>query len=74
MRRGIYAGSVGHFDLDGGMDQAIAIRMLTFRKGGFAFQSGAGIVADSDPEREYEEVLAKSRALVAALESTKGVH
>jgi len=65
--RGIYAGTVGYFGHGGGMDQAIAIRTLVFRNGRYAYQAGAGIVADSVPEREHEEVLAKSAALQAAL-------
>jgi anthranilate synthase component 1 len=65
--RGIYAGTVGYFGHGGSMDQAIAIRTLTFQNGRYAYQAGAGIVADSIPEKEYEEVLAKSAALEAAL-------
>jgi anthranilate synthase component I len=67
VRRGLYAGTVGYFGHGGGMDQAIAIRTLTFRDGRYAFQAGAGIVADSDPEREHAEVLAKGAALRGAL-------
>ena len=66
--RGPYAGAVGYFGVDGGMDQAIAIRTIAFHEGRFAFQAGAGIVADSEPEREHAEVLSKSRALSRALE------
>jgi anthranilate synthase component 1 len=65
--RGFYAGSVGYFGHDGVMDQALAIRTLVFSNGRVSFQAGAGIVADSEPEREYEEVLAKTAALRAAL-------
>jgi len=65
--RGIYAGTVGYFGHGGGMDQAIAIRTLSFHGGNYVYQAGAGIVADSVPEREHEEVLAKSGALRAAL-------
>ena len=67
VRRGIYAGTAGYFGTGGSMDQAIAIRTLVFRDGGYAYQAGAGIVADSIPEREHEEILAKSAALEAAL-------
>jgi anthranilate synthase component 1 len=67
--RGVYAGTVGYFGRGGAMDQAIAIRTLTFANGRYAYQSGAGIVADSVPEREHDEVLAKSAALGAALHS-----
>ena len=65
--RGVYAGTVGYFGHGGSMDQAIAIRTLVFRDGKYAYQAGAGIVADSVPESEHEEVLAKSAALEAAL-------
>jgi anthranilate synthase component 1 len=68
VRRGLYAGTVGYFGLGGSMDQAIAIRTLVFGPGRYAFQAGAGIVADSVPEREHAEVLAKGAALTAALE------
>ena len=67
VRRGIYAGTAGYFGIGGSMDQAIAIRTLVFQDGGYAYQAGAGIVADSVPEREHEEILAKSAALEAAL-------
>ena len=49
------------------MDQAIAIRTLVFANGGYSYQAGAGIVADSVPENEYQEVLAKSAILKRAL-------
>ncbi len=65
--RGFYAGSVGHFGVTGAMDQAIAIRTLVFEKGRYTYQAGAGIVADSVPENEYQEVLAKSAVLAASL-------
>lgn len=67
VRRGIYAGTAGYFGAGGSMDQAIAIRTLIFRDGGYAYQAGAGIVSDSVPEKEHEEILAKSAALEAAL-------
>ena len=65
--RGVYAGTVGYFGHGGVMDQAIAIRTLVFNNGHYTYQAGAGIVADSVPEREHEEILAKSAALEAAL-------
>jgi anthranilate synthase component 1 len=67
--RGFYAGTVGYFGHGGVMDQALAIRTLVFAEGRVSFQAGAGIVADSDPGREYEEVLAKAAALRRALET-----
>jgi anthranilate synthase component 1 len=65
--RGFYAGTVGYFGAGGSMDQAIAIRTIEFREGRYAFQAGAGIVADSVPEREHAEIVAKGAALDAAL-------
>ena len=65
--RGLYAGTVGYFGRDGNMDQAIAIRTLVFDGDEYSFQAGAGIVADSVPAAEYEEVLAKSAILRRAL-------
>jgi anthranilate synthase component I len=66
--RELYAGTVGYFARRGGMDQAIAIRTLVFRGGEYSYQAGAGIVADSVPENEYREVIAKSAILRRALE------
>jgi anthranilate synthase component 1 len=67
-RRGIYAGAILYLDFSGNLDSCIAIRTL-IAKGGKAYvQAGGGIVADSTPEREYQETLNKSRALIAALE------
>jgi anthranilate synthase component 1 len=66
--RGFYAGTVGYFDRDGGMDQAIAIRTIVFGRGGYSYQAGAGIVADSVPSSELAEVLAKGAILRNALE------
>ena len=65
--RGLYAGTVGYFGTGGSMDQAIAIRTLEFQDGRYAFQAGAGIVADSVPQKEHEEIVAKGAALDAAL-------
>jgi anthranilate synthase component 1 len=67
-RRGFYAGTVGYFDRGGSMDQAIAIRTLVFDGRRYSFQAGAGIVADSTPEGEYEEVMAKGAILRRALQ------
>jgi len=66
-RRGIYAGAVGYFDLQGSMDFCIAIRTIVMSGGEAMVQAGAGIVADSDPEREWEEVLNKARILFRAV-------
>ena len=67
-RRGLYAGAVGYFDLHGNADLCIAIRTLLYHAGRAYLGVGAGIVADSDPGREYEETMHKGRALLAALE------
>jgi anthranilate synthase component I len=67
-RRGVYAGAVGYFAYGGlAMDTAIAIRTIVVQDGVAYVQAGAGIVADSDPGREYEETLAKARALLRVL-------
>jgi anthranilate synthase component 1 len=68
VRRGFYGGTVGYFGHGGDMDQAITIRTLVFHGDTYSFQAGAGIVADSVPEAEYREVLAKGAVLRRALE------
>jgi anthranilate synthase component 1 len=67
VRRGFYGGTVGYFGSTGDMDQAITIRTLVFSGDSYSFQAGAGIVADSVPKTEYNEVLAKSAILRRAL-------
>jgi anthranilate synthase component 1 len=69
--RAFYGGTVGYFDRGGNLDQAITIRTLVFENGAYSFQAGAGIVADSDPETEHAEVLAKSAVLRRALEMAR---
>jgi anthranilate synthase component 1 len=67
VRRGTYAGAVGYFAYGGlSMDTAITIRTVLVTKGEAFVQAGAGIVADSDPAREYDETLNKARALLRA--------
>jgi anthranilate synthase component I len=66
-RRGIYAGGVGYFDFAGNMDMCIAIRTLYAKNGKLYFQTGAGIVADSIPEKEFEETINKSNAMREAI-------
>jgi len=68
VRRGIYGGAVGYFSWSGAMDTCIAIRTLVMKGDRVFIQAGAGIVADSDPEAEYNESRNKARALVRALE------
>ena len=70
-KRGIYGGAVGYIDFTGNMDTCIAIR-IAYKKGGKVFaRSGAGIVADSDPEKEYTECLNKVAAVMDALKSAE---
>jgi len=64
--RGAYAGGVGYFSPDGSMDSCIVLRTAVVKDGVMHVQAGAGIVADSDPDAEYRECQAKSRALFAA--------
>jgi len=66
-KRGIYAGAVGYFDFSGNMDTCIAIRTMVVRGNKVYIQAGAGIVADSDPHKEFEETQNKAGALVQAL-------
>lgn len=67
-RREIYGGAVGYFSYTGNMDLAIAIRTLVVHEGVLHLQAGAGIVADSDPEFEYQETLNKARGVQRAIE------
>lgn len=67
-RRGTYAGAVGYFSFDGSMDTCITIRSLFMRGDTLVLQAGAGIVADSDPAKEYEESINKARAVAVAIQ------
>lgn len=67
VRRGLYAGAIGYFGYSGNMDSCIAIRTALIKDGIAYIQAGAGIVADSDPAREYEESLNKARAMLKAI-------
>jgi anthranilate synthase component 1 len=67
-KRGIYAGSVGYLGFNGDMDLAIAIRTAVIKDGQIHVQAGAGIVADSDPDSEWQETLSKARAQLRAAE------
>jgi len=69
--RGVYAGAVGYFSYDGSLDTCIAIRTLVMRGRTISVQAGAGLVADSEPEREYQESVNKARALFAAVETAE---
>ena len=70
-KRGIYGGAIGYIDFTGNMDTCIAIR-IAYKKNGKVFvRSGAGIVADSVPEKEFEECLNKARASLTALQQAQ---
>lgn len=71
-KRGIYGGAIGYIDFTGNMDTCIAIR-LAFQKNGKVFvRSGAGIVADSVPEKEYQECINKAAAVINAVRNSEG--
>ncbi len=72
VRRGLYGGSVGYIDYRGDMDMCIAIRTLLVKDGQLHVQVGGGVVADSDPEREYQETLHKAQALLKAVDLAGG--
>lgn len=67
-RRGLYGGTVGYLAFDGNIDTCIAIRTVLYKDGKAYVQSGGGIVADSDPELEYQESVNKARAVIKAME------
>lgn len=67
-KRGIYGGAIGYIDFSGNMDTCIAIRIAYQKNGRVFVRSGAGIVADSEPEKEYNECLNKAKAVMRALE------
>ena len=71
-KRGIYGGAIGYLDFTGNMDTCIAIRLAYKKNGRVCVQSGAGIVADSVPEREFEECCNKAKAVVNALKAAEG--
>lgn len=68
-RRGPYAGAIAYFGFSGNMDSCITIRTAVVKDGWAHVQAGAGIVADSVPEREYEETLNKARAMLTAIDT-----
>jgi len=67
-KRGVYAGAILYLDFSGTLDSCIAIRTLVVKDGTAFIQAGGGIVADSIPEKEFQETINKSRALVKAVE------
>ncbi|MBW4639154.1 MAG: anthranilate synthase component I [Gloeocapsa sp. UFS-A4-WI-NPMV-4B04] len=66
-RRGVYSGAYGYYDFEGQLNSAIAIRTMVVHNHTVTVQAGAGLVADSDPEKEYEETLNKARGLLEAI-------
>jgi anthranilate synthase component 1 len=70
--RGIYSGAIGYIDYAGNLDTCIAIRTLVLENGTAKIQAGAGIVADSVPESEYQETVNKARALLKTIEIAEG--
>ena len=68
VRRGPYAGAVGYVSFSGNLDTCITIRTILFSRGVATIQAGAGIVADSEPEREYQETMNKARGMLRAIE------
>jgi len=71
-RRGVYGGAVLYADFDGNLDSCIAIRTMLMQGKKAYLQAGAGIVADSDPEREFEECMNKAQAVLRAVEAARG--
>ena len=68
LRRGPYGGCVGYVDYSGNLDTAIVIRTMVIKDGEIFLRTGAGVVADSDPDFEYEECVSKARALIEAID------
>ena len=72
IRRGFYAGAVGYFSFLGNMDTCITIRSILIKDGKAYVQAGGGVVADSDPEKEYEETMDKAQVIFKAIELAEG--
>lgn len=72
VRRNVYGGLCGYFGFDGSMDSCIALRMMVVRDGKAYVQAGGGLVADSDPDAEYQEILNKAGAVLRAIRLTRG--
>jgi anthranilate synthase component I len=70
-RRGTYGGAVGYFSYNGNMDFCITIRTLLIKDGKIFIQAGAGIVADSDPDTEYQETVSKAQGMIQAIRLAK---
>jgi anthranilate synthase component 1 len=72
-KRCAYAGAVGYFGFDGNHDSCITLRTCVLNQGMAHVQAGAGVVADSDPEYEYNETINKARGMLRALETARGI-
>jgi anthranilate synthase component 1 len=70
-KRGIYSGAVGYFGFDGNTDSCIALRTVLLKGGKAYVQTGAGVVADSTPEGEYQETVSKAMGMIAAIARAK---
>ncbi len=70
-RRGFYSGVVGHFSFDGAVDTCIALRSVVLKNQKAYLQTGAGIVADSEPAREFDECVNKAKAMLEAIERAR---
>ena len=70
-RRGVYGGAVGYFSFNGNMDMCITIRTIFIKDGMVNIQAGGGVVADSVPEREYQETVNKAKAMMRAVEMAR---
>jgi anthranilate synthase component 1 len=73
LHRGPYAGAVGYYSFSGDLDSCITIRTILLKDGKAYIQAGAGIVADSVPEREYQETLNKAKGMMKAISLTGGL-
>ena len=73
VKRGPYGGTIGYLSFNGNLDSCITIRTIIFKDGKAYIQAGAGIVADSIPEKEFEECINKGKALLKALEEVKKI-
>jgi anthranilate synthase component 1 len=71
VRRGVYGGCIGYIDYSGNMDMAITIRTMVAHAGRITLAAGAGIVADSQPELEFEETVNKARAVLQAIDMAR---
>ena len=72
-QRGVYAGALGYVSFGGNLDMAITLRTVVVAEGTAYVQAGCGVVADSKPEREYEETLEKAGAMFKAIEMAEGM-